>query len=382
MVSINKVLLFLSNRCNLSCSYCFVSTKDEARLSTKQISIFIKWFLEQNCHTDYRELDFFGGEPFLELDLLQMSIPFFREQNRDKKSQIHTIPVNGTILTEEMLRFSKEQNLSVSISLDGDRTSNAGRKFKQGGDSFDIIWGNMQKFREFMGCPPQIKMTVTPDNVKDLFANVNFLFEEGFYNVYPNPAHIKVKWAKSDVDVYLNEFKKILQLYIIRRSRKQPIEIAPIDALWRKKAEDLVMEDFSCGYGTQPMLHPDGNIYICEHSFSEQKYWKDLFCVGSIVNDSVHIDFEKMRKLADYNIFTQFDLRNKNHPLAPIFSKMACCSFTENNTFLNKEDIENALDMYLLSSDYVLKSYERLKQKYSENNDFSDDLIPPFLRSV
>ncbi|MCK5180383.1 MAG: radical SAM protein [Candidatus Omnitrophica bacterium] len=362
MFNINKITLLLSNRCNLKCSYCFVSTENEEQLSEEQISIFIRWFLQQKNTANYRELDIFGGEPFFEFELLKMAIQFFKKHNRDKESRIHTIPVNGTILTEEILRFIKKEKLSVSISLDGNRANNTARKFKQGKDCFDTVWSNMNKFKDFMGYPPQIKMTVTPDNVKDLCANVRFLVEKGFYDVYPNPAHIKVKWSKDNMNIFLSEFEKMLHFYVLRRLRKQPIQIAPIDCLWGKKAEDLRPEDFHCGFGTQPMLHPDGNIYVCEQGFSGKKHWKDLYHVGSIAGGKVSINLGKMQEMDDYNIFTYFDLRNKNHPLSAIWAKMACCSFDELDTLSDKEDIENALDMYLLSSELTLKHYDKLKK--------------------
>ncbi|MCK5083785.1 MAG: 4Fe-4S cluster-binding domain-containing protein, partial [Candidatus Omnitrophica bacterium] len=71
MFNINKITLLLSNRCNLKCSYCFVSTENEEQLSEEQISIFIRWFLQQKNTANYRELDIFGGEPFFEFELLK-----------------------------------------------------------------------------------------------------------------------------------------------------------------------------------------------------------------------------------------------------------------------------------------------------------------------
>jgi len=333
-------------------------------LNAGQIKAFIKWFIDLPSDGDYKKLNFFGGEPFLEFDLLKDAIIFFKKNNTDKKSIIDTIPTNGTILSQGILNFVKEEGLRVSFSLDGDRINNMTRTFKDGKTCFDLVWNNLKMFSDFIGEPPLIKMTILPSNVKDLYSNVKFLVEHGFYKTWPNPGVFKVKWERADVEAFTREYKKLLKFYLKRRLSGNPINLVPVDNILKSALKgELKENDFFCGLGEEPILSFDRNIYTCDSVLLEADDLVGRFKIGEMIGNKINIDFNKMQLFQKYSIFKDHELRNKDHFLAHLFRRRPCFALDENGKLLKNEHIENILElhlkMYELSLD-LFKKYSHL----------------------
>lgn len=362
-----KGTIILSNRCNCDCTYCYVEKKKVKRLNKQKIRTFIKWFIKQPDDDNYKKLNFFGGEPFLEFGLLMDAILFFKKHNTNKKSIIDTIPTNGTILTEEILNFIKKEKLRVSFSLDGEKISNFARKFKDGEDCFNVVWKNMNKFIEMVGYSPLIKMTVLPYNVKNLYSNVKFLVNNGFYKIWPNPAVFTAKWTKKDVNVFVNEYKKILNFYLKNKLLSKSIELVPLDdILINCKKGKLKEKDFFCGLGEEPILAFDGNIYSCDSVLLGINKLINKFKIGEIVNNKVRIDLNKMKSFQSFNILEKYNLRNKNHFLAYLFRRRPCFALNESGEFLRKNYIENILQINLKIFELSLDLLNKYRNFFSK----------------
>lgn len=256
--------------------------------------------------------------------------------------------------------------MRLSFSLDGDRISNWARKFKGGENSFDLVWRNLKKFRDFAGEPPLVKMTVLPSNVARLYANVKFLTENGFYKIWPNPGVFKVKWKKKDVDVFSRQYEKVLKFYLKNRLSHRPINLVPVDDILMNAGKGALKEkDFFCGLGEEPILSFDGNIYTCDSVLLGVDRLIDRFKVGGVVDNKVNIDLNKMRFFQKYSILEEYDLRHKDHSLAHLFRRRPCFAIGAKGEALKKEYIENILEihvtMYELSVD-LFNTYKHLLQ--------------------
>jgi sulfatase maturation enzyme AslB (radical SAM superfamily) len=296
-----------------------------------------------------------GGEPLLEFDLLREAVVFFKKNCTDKKTEIDTIPTNGTILRKDVLDFIKDEKLKIAFSFDGDRMTNAARSYKNGDPVFDAVWRNMEKFHVFMGHPPSIAMTVLPINVRNLYANIDFLMENGFYDIKPGIARVPVAWKQEELDILLSEFKKILALNLRRKLAGKPTRIYPLMFLWGNTEATLNPEPFHCGFGDKLILYPDRNIYNCELPFSGNIRWKDYFRVGSIRGEEVVVDPKKIQKICQFDIFKKFKLKVKNPRLAPLFKKYACLACDINGHFLNKSYIQKRVDVQIKMIEMGLK---------------------------
>ena len=147
------LVLELTQKCNLRCEYCcFGDCYDSYRRHSNQsISYRIaKKSIEEYCKRSRNNvhISFYGGEPLLEYDLLQ-EVLLFAERHVSSlgKKVDFAITTNGTLLTKDKLKFLTTHDVTIHISLDGDKkTHDAFRVFENGTGSFDVIQDNITYF--------------------------------------------------------------------------------------------------------------------------------------------------------------------------------------------------------------------------------------------
>ena len=145
------LILELTEKCNLRCSYCVFSGSylhfrehGSRSLSLDTAQKAIRDFLDRSVGEHV--ISFFGGEPLLELSLLQTIVEFAVEYGKSLgKKPRFALTTNGTLLTPTIVRYLFERNFYIDISLDGDKEiHDSYRKFHGRHDSvFDMIIKNM-----------------------------------------------------------------------------------------------------------------------------------------------------------------------------------------------------------------------------------------------
>lgn len=181
-----KFQIFLTEKCNLKCKYCF---EGEKGIHSMDISLlprlikFMKKYVEKSFVLDKSiHVNFNGGEALLE-DTLIVS---FTEEFKKNGISSFSISTNFTIVRPEILDYLVENNFIFQISIDGNKkTHDLMRIDSQGKGTFNTVLKNINWLRKKY---PQYKdiyysMVFTTDTVYDLFKNVAFLFEKGFYNL-------------------------------------------------------------------------------------------------------------------------------------------------------------------------------------------------------
>lgn len=108
------LLVVLSEKCNLNCTYC-----DVDKWSKKAIDphLYLGEFhkLRDQYPDETIKIDFFGGEPLLQLDLIKIIIDGVKHDGNIRLF----MPTNGLLLTDEILNYLIEENVEVSLSFDG-----------------------------------------------------------------------------------------------------------------------------------------------------------------------------------------------------------------------------------------------------------------------
>jgi len=109
---LKHISLILSEKCNLNCSYCYITDKQ----SNKKISfnIFKEEFEKIYDKSEEYRLDVMGGEPLLQMDLVNK----FIEYGTKKKFSVK-IMTNGMLLTHQIIENINKNNVTVSVSYDG-----------------------------------------------------------------------------------------------------------------------------------------------------------------------------------------------------------------------------------------------------------------------
>ncbi|MFA6335415.1 MAG: radical SAM protein [Bacteroidales bacterium] len=168
MIGINII-----SGCNLNCGYCYLtaSKKPIQKLTKERFIDILKFFENEKDH--HIVLYFIGGgEPTLNFELLKM-IPelCFAGGFKDVSFELTT---NGTTLTDEMMEFIKKNKVTLYISFDGSKRTNASRVYKDGRGIFEDVYNNLRKL-ELNDIDYKCKALIQPCNKNMLDA---FLFFE------------------------------------------------------------------------------------------------------------------------------------------------------------------------------------------------------------
>lgn len=162
--NIKSIFIFLTNRCNFSCKYCFV-TKGNTTLSQEAITPLLQ-LLESLPIDDRCRIFCFGGEPLLYPELLQSLISKIKTSEKLAKCGI-TICTNGSICNANLLKFLKKYDIYLSISLDGDSELTSLRINNLGYETFSTVAANIRTFKK-EGISFAISCTVNEKNIEYL----------------------------------------------------------------------------------------------------------------------------------------------------------------------------------------------------------------------
>lgn len=151
-----KITLQLTQNCNFRCKYCIYSEDHNLRQrshSNKRMS----WVVAKKAvdflwahSVDSKEVNvgFYGGEPLLEFPLIQQAVEYCRDRFSGKKVTF-TITTNGSLLSDEMIRYFQANDVSMMISLDGPKEINdRNRVFPDGLGTYDTVVEHIAKVRE------------------------------------------------------------------------------------------------------------------------------------------------------------------------------------------------------------------------------------------
>lgn len=151
---IEGIILQLTQNCNLRCSYCAYSggyinrVHNNKRMSMETAIEGIDFLLRNSKDCEEINIAFYGGEPLLEFNLIKDCIEYVKN-NVEGRLVRYNLTTNGTLLTDEVVRYFEENAISVMVSLDGPADiHDRNRRFTDSNDgSFDIIVNNLKRIQ-------------------------------------------------------------------------------------------------------------------------------------------------------------------------------------------------------------------------------------------
>lgn len=142
---VKALCLHVAHDCNLRCKYCFASQGDfKGDRSLMNLEVgkrALEFLVENSANRRNLEVDFFGGEPLMNFELVKELVYYGRElENKSNKHFRFTITTNGLLLDDEKIDFINEHMDNVVMSLDGRKEINDNmRKTVSGQGSYDVI---------------------------------------------------------------------------------------------------------------------------------------------------------------------------------------------------------------------------------------------------
>ncbi|MGN0734109.1 MAG: radical SAM peptide maturase, CXXX-repeat target family [Emergencia sp.] len=264
----------VTDECNLACTYCYQINKGTRRMSLDTAKKMIDELLEGNDYVNTKIspfiiLEFIGGEPLLEITLIDQIVDYFKERTfqlmhpwADK--YIISMCSNGTLYFNPKVQefLAKHRNhLSFSITIDGDKElHDSCRVFKDGRGSYDIAMAAADDWRSrgfYLGS----KVTIAPGNINHVYSAIVHMIEHGYKEIFANCVYEKGWTIKHAQELY-NQLKRLAD-YLIENDLTEKIYISILDP----NNYTPMMEDDNnnwCG-GTGFMLScdPDGYYYPC-----------------------------------------------------------------------------------------------------------------------
>ena len=261
--------------CNLRCTYCYQHNKTKNKMTFETAKKFIDNLLAGNYdnYLEFKEapaviLEFIGGEPLLEINLIDQICDYFMDQTiklNHRWAIFHRISMstNGTLyFQDDVQRFIDKHrfDLSLSFSIDGNKElHDACRIFPDGSGSYDLAISAQKDFYERTKQQLGTKLTLAPENIPMLFNSVKDMFKMDYNEIHLNCVFENV-WKQEDSTILYNQLKQLAD-YIIDNDIQIPVSMFDEKRYCPKPESD---DRNWCG-GTGSMIAVDwrGDIYPC-----------------------------------------------------------------------------------------------------------------------
>ena len=154
--NLNELVLQVTRNCNFKCRYCLFARENEMERHHEKINMSwdiakksIDMLYAHSADATVIYISFYGGEPLLNFKLIKQIVEYSNNLFQSKRIHYSTT-INGSLLSDEVIHFFINNNISVGISLDGPpEIQNSHRKFYEtGSDTFDIVYNNVQRIRK------------------------------------------------------------------------------------------------------------------------------------------------------------------------------------------------------------------------------------------
>lgn len=218
-------MVVVTLRCNSNCSYCQVSRKDITDKSYDLNKATSKKIVEKifESPSPFIKIEFQGGEPLLNFDIIKYIIELAELKNVFKKRNLEfVICTNLSLINEKMLKFLKGHNVCISTSIDGPKDLHIkNRPLQETENSFDVVIEKIKLCREYLGKDSvSALMTTTSDSIGRFNEIIDTYVELGFHSIFLRALN-PYGFAKRDkhilaypVETFIEKFKSGLQ-YII-----------------------------------------------------------------------------------------------------------------------------------------------------------------------
>ncbi len=279
---VKALCLHIAHDCNLRCSYCFAGTGEylgtRSMMSLEVGKKAIDFLIENSGNRRNLEVDFFGGEPLMNFDVVKGIVFYAREKEREAQKNFRfTITTNVLLLDEEKRNFINEHMHNVVLSLDGRKQINDDvRKRVDGTGCYDRIVPLAKKMvEERKGENYYVRGTFTRKNL-DFGADVLHLADLGFEQISVEPV-VAAKDSgldirQEDLEEACREYERLAWEYADRRKNGQwfnffhfmvDLEGGPCVA---KRLR-------GCGSGTEYLaVTPEGDLYPCHQFVGQQEF--------------------------------------------------------------------------------------------------------------
>ncbi len=308
-----NITFIVTKDCQLACKYCYLVGKNvKERMSWSVAKETIDYILsrEQEMTEESVIWDFIGGEPFLEIDLIDkicdyIKTEMFRLNHHWFNSYRFSFSTNGiNYHTQKVQNFIKKnhEHLSIGITIDGTRQKHDLNRIYKGDaerGSYDDVVKNIPLWQEQFP-KSGTKVTISSADIPYIAESVIHLYGLGIHEVNINCVFENV-WKESDDLLFEEQLCKLADIIIANKYYEKFACSFFAEHIGKPLDRSLDNQNW-CGAGKMLAVDAAGNFYPCtrfaQYSLRDKKAW--------IIGDTHHgIDQNKLRPFLTLDRCTQ-----------------------------------------------------------------------------
>ena len=309
---IKALCMHIAHTCNLNCSYCFASQgkyHGERAMMSFEVGKQAFDFLIANSGTRRNlEVDFFGGEPLMNFDVVKELVAYARSIEKDHgKNFRFTLTTNGVLIDDDVIDFANKEMSNVVLSLDGRKeVHDRFRVDYNGKGSWEKIVPKFQKLVEARdGKNYYMRGTFTHHN-PDFLEDIKEMLSLGFKELSMEPvvcaADDPSALTDEDIAVVMKQYEDLAELML--KKHKEGDDFTFYHYMIDLKGGPCIYKRISgCGSGTEYMaVTPWGDLYPCHQFVGEEKYK-----LGDVWNGVTNTEIQN--EFAECNVYTREECR-------------------------------------------------------------------------
>ncbi len=338
---VKALCLHIAHDCNLACKYCFAEEGEyhgrRALMDYETGKQALDFLIANSGLRRNLEVDFFGGEPLMNWDVVKQLVAYGREQEKihDKHFRF-TLTTNGVLLNDEVMEFANKEMDNVVLSIDGRKEiHDRMRPFRKGAGSYDLIVPKFQRLAESRHQNRYyVRGTFTHHNL-DFSKDVLHLADLGFKQISVEPVVAQdtddYALREEDLPILFEEYDR-LAAEMVRR-KKEGKDFNFFHFMIDLEGGPCVAKRLSgCGSGTEYLaVTPWGDLYPCHQFVGNEK-----FLMGNVWDGVTATEIRDEFKCC--NVYAKEKCRN-------CFAKFYCSGGCAANSYNFHGKITDAYDV-------------------------------------
>ena len=310
---VKALCLHIAHVCNLNCSYCFASQGkyhgERGLMSFEVGKRALDFLVENSIGRRNLEVDFFGGEPLMNFDVVKQLVEYARSIEKEKgKNFRFTLTTNGVLIDDDVIDFANREMSNVVLSLDGRKeVHDRYRVDYEGNGSWEKIVPKFQKFVEARGGKNYyMRGTFTHAN-PDFLNDIQQMLDLGFKELSMEPVVCAPDdpsaLTEEDKAIVLEQYEKLAELMLKKHREGDPFTF--YHYMIDLKGGPCIYKRISgCGSGTEYMaVTPWGDLYPCHQFVGEEKYK-----LGNVFEGVSNT--EAQEEFAECNVYSREECRD------------------------------------------------------------------------
>ena len=299
---VKALCLHVAHTCNLNCSYCFASQGkyhgDRAVMSFEVGKQALDFLIANSGTRRNLEVDFFGGEPLMNFDVVKQLVAYAREREKEAgKNFRFTLTTNGMLIDDDVIEFANRECSNVVLSLDGRKEIHDRYRVDYAGKgSWEQIVPKFQKLvKAREGREYYMRGTFTHAN-PDFLKDIEVMLDLGFTELSMEPVVCAPgdpsELTQEDLPIVMEQYEKLAELMLKRHREGKPftfyhymIDLTGGPCIYKRIS--------GCGSGTEYMaVTPWGDLYPCHQFVGEEKFRLGDVWTG-VTNPEIQGEFAK-----------------------------------------------------------------------------------------